>query len=152
MRTAYNLSPLFGTAVGFDRVTPMLKNSVQYADRDLSYPPYNIEQSGEDDYRITMAVAGFGANDVEVVVQGNTLTVTGRAQNQVENDNQDLLYQGIAKRTFERRFQLADYIKVADAALEDGLLTINLAREVPDEKKPRKIEVRGTAKLESKAA
>ena len=152
MRTAYNLSPLFGTAVGFDRVTPMLKNSVQYADRGLSYPPYNIEQSGEDDYRITMAVAGFGANDVEVVVQGNALTVTGRAQKQVENDNQDLLYQGIAKRTFERRFQLADYIKIADAALEDGLLTIDLAREVPDEKKPRKIEVRGTAKLESKAA
>ena len=152
MRTAYNLSPLFGTAVGFDRVTPMLKNSVQYADRDLSYPPYNIEQSGEDDYRITMAVAGFGANDVEVVVQGNTLTVTGRAQNQVENDNQDLLYQGIAKRTFKRRFQLADYIKVADAALEDGLLTIDLAREVPEEKKPRKIEIRGTAKLVKKAA
>ena len=152
MRTAYNLSPLFGTAVGFDRVTPMLKNSVQYADRDLSYPPYNIEQSGEDDYRITMAVAGFGANDVEVVVQGNALTVTGRAQKQVENDNQGLLYQGIAKRTFERRFQLADYIKVADAALEDGLLTIDLAREVPEEKKPRKIEIRGTAKLVKKAA
>jgi molecular chaperone IbpA len=152
MRTAYDFSPLFRTAVGFDRVTPMLNNSVKYANRDFSYPPYNIEQSGEDNYRITMAVAGFGANDVEVVVQGNTLTVTGRAQNQVENDNQDLLYQGIAKRTFERRFQLADYIKVADAALEDGLLTIDLAREVPDEKKPRKIEIRGTAKLVKKAA
>lgn len=152
MRTAYDLSPLFRTAVGFDRVTRMLNNSAQYADSDLSYPPYNIEQSGEDDYRVTMAVAGFRADDVDVVVHENTLTVTARAQKPAENDNQGLLYQGIAKRAFERRFQLADYIKVVTAGLEDGLLTIDLAREVPEEKKPRKIDIRSTAKLENKAA
>ena len=152
MGTAYDFSPLFRTAVGFDRITRMLNNSVQYADNDLSYPPYNIEQSGEDDYRVTMAVAGFRQEDVDVVVHENTLTVTGRAQNQTDNDSKDLLYQGIARRAFERRFQLADYIKVVNAGLEDGLLTIDLTREVPEEKKPRKIEIRGTAKLENKAA
>jgi molecular chaperone IbpA len=152
MRTAYDLSPLFRTAVGFDRVNRMLNSSAQYADSDLSYPPYNIEQSGEDDYRVTMAVAGFKADDVDVVVHETTLTVTGRAQKQAENDNQGLLYQGIAKRGFERRFQLADYIKVVNAGLEDGLLTVDLAREVPEEKKPRRIEIHGTAKLDSKAA
>ena len=151
MRTI-DFTPLFRSTVGYDRMQRMLDSMAHLDEQTFSYPPYNIESHGEDAYRITMAVAGFGANDVEVVVQGNTLTVTGRAQNQVENDNQDLLYQGIAKRTFERRFQLADYIKVADAALEDGLLTIDLAREVPDEKKPRKIEIRGTAKLVKKAA
>ena len=152
MRTAYDFSPLFRTAVGFDRITRMLNNSAQYADNDLSYPPYNIEQSGEDDYRVTMAVAGFRPEDVDVVVHENTLTVTGRAQNQTENDGKDLLYQGIARRAFERRFQLADYIKVVNAGLEDGLLTVDLAREVPEEKKPRKIEIRGAEKLENKAA
>ena len=152
MRTAYDFSPLFRTAVGFDRITRMLNNSVQYADNALSYPPYNIEQSGEDDYRITMAVAGFRQEDVDVVVHENTLTVTGRAQNQTDNDSKDLLYQGIARRAFERRFQLADYIKAVNAGLEDGLLTIDLTREVPEEKKPRKIDIRGTAKLENKAA
>ena len=152
MHPAYELSPLLRRAVGFDRVTPMLNNSVQFADRDLSYPPDNIEQSGEDDYRVTMAIAGFGADDGEVVAEENTLTATGRAQKQVGNDNQGLLYQGIVKRTFERRFQLADYIKVASAALGDGLLTIDLAREAPGEKKPHKIEIRSTANLENKAA
>lgn len=152
MRTAYDFSPLFRTAVGFDRITRILNNSAQYADRDLSYPPYNIEQNGKDDYHVTMAVAGFRPEDVDVVVHENTLTVTGRAQNQTENGGTDLLYQGIAKRAFERRFQLADYIKVVNAGLEDGLLTIDLAREIPEEKKPRKIEIRGTAKLEKKAA
>ncbi|MDA0230624.1 MAG: Hsp20 family protein [Proteobacteria bacterium] len=152
MRSAYDLSPLFRTAVGFDRVTRMLNNSAQYADSDISYPPYNIEQSGEDDYRVTMAVAGFRADDVDVVVHENTLSVTGRAHKQAENDNKGLLYQGIAKRAFERRFQLADYIKVVNAGLEDGLLTIVLAREVPEEKKPRKIEIGSAAQLETKAA
>ena len=111
-----------------------------------------FEQSGEDDYRVTVAVAGFRQEDVDVDVQENTLTVTGRAQNQTDNDSKDLLYQGIARRAFERRFQLADFIQVVNAGLEDGLLTIDLTREVPEEKKPRKIEIRGTAKLENKAA
>jgi molecular chaperone IbpA len=152
MRTAYDFSPLFRTAVGFDRITRMLNNSAQYADGDLSYPPYDIEQLGEDHYRVTMAVAGFSAEDVDVVTHENTLTVSGRAPANRENDGKGLLYQGIAKRAFERRFQLADYIKVENAGLEDGLLTVDLAREVPEEKRPRKIEIRGAAKLESKAA
>ena len=152
MRTAYDLSPLFRTAVGFDRVTSMLNSSAQYTDSDPSYPPYNNRASGEDEYLVTMAVAGFGADDVDGVEHENTLTVTGRAQKQVENDNQGLLYQGIAKRAFERRFQLANYIKVANAVLENGLLTIDLAREVPEEKKSREVEIRSTAKLENKAA
>ncbi|MDP6589115.1 MAG: Hsp20 family protein [Alphaproteobacteria bacterium] len=152
MRTAYDFSPLFRTAVGFDRITRMLNNSAQYADGDLSYPPYDIEQKGEDHYRVTMAVAGFGPEDVDVVVHENTLTVSGRARAESENGGKDLLYQGIAKRAFERRFQLADYIKVENAGLEDGLLTIDLARQVPEEKKPRRIEIHGAAKLENKAA
>ena len=152
MRTAYDFSPLFRTAVGFDRITRMLNNSVQHADSDLSYPPYDIEQKSDDHYRVTMAVAGFKPDDVDVVVHENTLTVSGRAESQAEIGDKKLLYQGIAKRAFERRFQLADYIKVEDAGLNDGLLTIDLAREVPEEKKPRKIEIRGTAKLENKAA
>ena len=130
----------------------MLNNSAQYADGDLSYPPYDIEQKGEDHYRVTMAVAGFKPEEVEVVVHENTLTVSGRAQSETENGGKDLLYQGIAKRAFERRFQLADYIKVENAGLEDGLLTIDLARQVPEEKKPRRIEIRGAEKLENKAA
>ncbi len=152
MRTTYDFSPLFRTAVGFDRITRMLNNSAQYADGDLSYPPYDIEQKGEDHYRVTMAVAGFKPEEVEVVVHENTLTVSGRAQSETENGGKDLLYQGIAKRAFERRFQLADYIKVENAGLEDGLLTIDLARQVPEEKKPRRIEIRGAEKLENKAA
>lgn len=152
MRTTYDFSPLFRTAVGFDRLTRILNNSAQHAENDLSYPPYDIEQNGEDQYRVTMAVAGFRPDDVDVVVHENSLTVSGRGQSQAENDGKEVLYQGIAKRAFERRFQLADYIKVVNAGLEDGLLAIDLAREVPEEKRPRKIEIRSAAQLESKAA
>ena len=152
MRTAYDFSPLFRTAVGFDRITRMLNNSVQYADNDLSYPPYNIEQRDEDHYRVTMAVAGFKADDVDVVLHENTLTLSGRAEATADKESKNLLYRGIARRAFERRFQLADYIQVEGAGLEDGLLTVDLARDIPEEKKPRKIEIRGPRQLQDKAA
>ena len=152
MRSAYDFSPLFRTAVGFDRISRLLDDSSRYSDSDLSYPPYDIEQKDADHYRVTMAVAGFKPEEVDVVVHENTLTVSGRVKSETKEEGKTVLYKGIAKRAFERRFQLADYIKVDHAGLEDGLLTIDLAREVPEEKKPRKIEIRGTAQLENKAA
>ena len=106
----------------------------------------------EDHYRVTMAVAGFKADDVDVVLHENTLTVSGRAEGKEDKESKKLLYHGIARRAFERRFQLADHIKVENAALEDGLLTVDLAREIPEEKKPRKIEIRGARQLQDKAA
>lgn len=152
MRTTYDFSPLFHTAVGFDRISRMLNDSARYADSDLSYPPYDIEQKDPDHYRVTMAVAGFKPEEVEVVLHENTLTVSSSANTETDEDGKTLLYKGIAKRAFERRFQLADYIKVEQADLENGLLTVDLAREVPEGKKPRRIEIRGTEKLENKAA
>ena len=152
MRTAYDFSPLFPTGVGFDRMTRMLNNAAQNTESDLSYPPYNIQQVDEDHYRVTMAVAGFKADDVDVVLHENTLTLSGRTEEKDNKESKNLLYHGIARRAFERRFQLADHIKVENAALEDGLLTIDLARDIPEEKKPRKIEIRGTRQLQDKAA
>jgi len=152
MRTAYDFSPLFRTGVGFDRLSHILNTAAQKPESDLSYPPYNIEQKDDDHYRVTMAVAGFKADDVDVVLHENTLTLNGRAEEKGEKESPNLLYHGIARRAFERRFQLADHIKVEDAGLEDGLLTIDLAREVPEEKRPRKIEIRGSQQLQNKAA
>jgi molecular chaperone IbpA len=152
MRTAYDFSPLFRTAVGFDRLTRMLDSAAQHTADDLSYPPYNIEQRDADHYRVSMAVAGFKPEDIEVVLHENTLTLSGRAGDNTDDESKNLLYRGIAQRAFERRFQLADYIKVENAGLEDGLLTIDLAREIPEEKKPRKIEIHGPARLQNKAA
>jgi len=152
MRTSYDFSPLFRTGVGFDRLNHTLNTAAQKPESDLSYPPYNIEQKDDDHYRVTMAVAGFKADDVDVVLHENTLTLSSRAEEKGEKESPNLLYHGIARRAFERRFQLADHIKVEDAGLEDGLLTINLAHEVPEEKRPRKIEIRGSQKLQNKAA
>jgi molecular chaperone IbpA len=152
MRSAYDFSPLFRTAVGFDRLARLLDDSARGTEGDLAYPPYDIEQTDADHYRVTMAVAGFKPEEVEVVLHENTLTVSGRAKTESKSESAKMLYRGIAKRAFERRFQLADHIKVENAGLEDGLLTIDLAREVPEEKKPRKIEIRGAAQIESKAA
>jgi len=118
-----------------------------------SFPPYNIESTGEDAYRITMAVAGFGENDIDITAQDVTLVVSGRIDRRGENEERKFLHRGIAERAFERRFNLAEYVVVNDAALENGLLHINLVREVPDEKKPKKIAISGNAKLlENQAA
>ena len=142
--TTFDLSPLYRTAIGFDRMADMLSNAARVETN--GYPPYNIESLGEDRYRITMAVAGFSQDEIDIVSERNTLTVSGgkEDQEQSESDSQ-FLYRGIATRSFERRFQLADHVEVDGAALENGLLHIELKRELPEQMKPRKIEI-GSAK------
>ena len=150
MRTI-DFTPLFRHSVGFDRLERMLDSAMRLDDGN-SYPPYNIEQVGEDKYRISMAVAGFGENDLDVTINDGTLIVTGKHEG---DKDEDVVYihRGIAGRAFERRFQLADHIEVKDGALENGLLHIELERVVPEEKKPRKIAIAGNQKLvENKAA
>jgi molecular chaperone IbpA len=137
----FDLSPLYRTAIGFDRLADMLSNASRLDSN--GYPPYNIESLGEDRYRITMAVAGFGQDELDIVSEQNTLTVSGNKQDSEagEGGEREYLYRGIANRSFERRFQLADHVKVAGADLENGLLHIDLQREVPERMKPRKIEI-----------
>jgi molecular chaperone IbpA len=133
MRT-YDFAPLFRSTVGFDRLFDMLDNSSR-----PDWPPYNIERSGENQYRISMAIAGFGPNEIELTQQGNTLWVTG--QRRAEQDRQEMLHQGLAFRNFKQTFSLADHVKVTAANLENGLLAIELVREVPEQLKPRRIDV-----------
>ena len=137
MRTAFDFSPLFRSSVGFDHVFDLLSNAADLQVID-SWPPYDIAKTGEDRYRITMAVAGFAPEELDMTVQPNLLVVSGRKRD--DGDTQ-YLYRGIATGSFERRFQLADYVQVKGASLENGLLTIELAREVPEELRPRRIEV-----------
>jgi molecular chaperone IbpA len=133
MRT-YDFAPLFRSTVGFDRLFDMLDNSTR-----PDWPPYNIERSGENQYRISMAIAGFGPNEIELVQQGNTLWVSG--QKGSEQGNQEMLHRGLAFRSFKQSFSLADHVKVTAANLENGLLAIELERQVPEQLKPRRIEV-----------
>ena len=150
--TTYDFSPLFRSTIGFDRLSRMMESALTH--EDSGYPPYNIEKTGNDAYRITMAVAGFGADDVTITVQENALVVSGKQKG--NGDAQRYLHRGIAGRSFERRFQLADFIKVTGASLENGLLHVELAREVPEAMKPRTIKVEsrapGATVLENKAA
>ncbi|MDE2335422.1 MAG: Hsp20 family protein [Rhodospirillales bacterium] len=141
-----NLSPLFRTAIGFDRLARMIDNPAA----DLAYPPYNIEKTGEDSYAITMAVAGFGPEDIEVTVKENTLVVSGRAGQ--ESAGGEILYRGIAGRAFERRFVLADHIVVDGAELTNGLLRLELKRVVPEALKPRRIPIAAGARTVLPAA
>ncbi len=136
---SYDLSPLFRSTVGFDRVTRLLESALNGEDNSQNaYPPYNIEKLGDDNYRITMAVAGFGLGDLEITAHPNLLIVQGKAK---EQQGGTFLHRGIAGRAFERRFQLADHIRVNNAALENGLLHIELVREVPEAMKPRTIQI-----------
>ena len=137
MRTAHDFSPLFRSSVGFDRVFDLLENATRVQALD-NWPPYDIERAGEDRYRITMAVAGFSPGELELTAQPNLLVVGGRKQGE---EGAQYLHRGIATRSFVRRFELADHVQVKDARLENGLLTIELAREVPEEMRPRRIEV-----------
>lgn len=125
MRT-FDLSPLFRSTVGFDHLTRALDAALQVNDAAVSYPPYNIEKVGEDTYRISIAVAGFAAEDIEITTNEGVLVVKGRAR--TEEDKGTYLYRGIASRAFERRFQLADYIRVTGARLENGMLSVEMAR------------------------
>ena len=139
----YDLSPLFRSTVGFDRLARLVDGATRVEDASAGYPPYNIEKLGEEDYRVTMAVAGFTADEIDITVHENTLTVTGQAK-QADAPATQFLHRGIARRAFERRFQLADHIRVKAAALTNGLLDIELVREVPEQLKPRKIEIAST--------
>ncbi|KGM34373.1 Hsp20 family protein [Inquilinus limosus] len=140
MRTL-DLSPLFRSTIGIDRMSRLLDSALQFDTAAPAYPPYNIEKTGEDSYRITMAVAGFGEDDLEVVTSENTLTVRAKATSDEEEKSRVFLHRGIAGRAFERRFQLADYIKVSGATLVNGLLNIELVREVPEAQKPRTVKI-----------
>jgi molecular chaperone IbpA len=156
MRT-YDLAPLFRSTVGFDNMARMLDSLS--ADSAPAYPPYNIEKTGEDEYRITMAVAGFGEDDLEIRTQDNKLVITGRIEKGESVEERTFLHRGIAERAFERQFSLADHVKVVDASLENGLLHVDLAREVPEAMKPRTIAIKSgngkagkTRQIESNAA
>ena len=133
-----DFSPLYRSAIGFDRLATLIESAA--SNGNAGYPPYNIEQLGDSDYRISMAVAGFTQEELELSFQENLLTVKGSKQADTERN---YLYQGIAERGFERRFQLADYVRVTGADLKNGLLHIDLVREVPEAMKPRKIEING---------
>ena len=148
MRT-FDLAPLYRSTVGFDRLFSMLDG----LDAAPGYPPYNIERTDENDYRISVAVAGFAENELSIEAKENTLTIKGEKQVQ-ETRAGEVLYQGIAARAFERVFQLADHVRVKGAALENGLLHVDLVREIPEAKKPRTIPISNSmAKVvEAKAA
>jgi len=148
MRTI-DFSPLFRHSVGFDRMQRLLDSANQHDTATTSYPPYNIEQAGENGYRITMAIAGFGEKDLDVTVKENTLTIAGKLTD--EEGEATYLHRGIAGRAFERRFDLADHVTVVGADLVNGLLHVDLERQIPEEKKPRKIAV-STRAIENKQA
>ncbi|MEM6463065.1 MAG: Hsp20 family protein [Pseudomonadota bacterium] len=135
-----DFSPLYRSTVGFDRLFTML-DSLAQPDQGQSYPPYNIERTGEDSYRITMAVAGFGEDELSIEARENTLNVKGEKADSDAPEGGEYLYRGIAKRTFERRFQLAEHVKAEGAKLENGLLHIDLVREIPEAMKPRRIAI-----------
>src|ERR1700730_1924805 len=149
MRT-FDLAPLYRSTVGFDRLFSMLDGF----DTVPGYPPYNIERTSENEYRISVAVAGFGENELSIEAKENTLTIKGEKQVKDQTNSGEVLYQGIAARAFERVFQLADYVQVNGAALENGLLHVDLVREIPEAKKPRQIPLgNGQPKVvEAKAA
>lgn len=136
---SYDLTPLYRTTVGFDRLFDLLDNVGK--SEAGGYPPYNIERLDENDYRITVAVAGFAEEDLDIVFHENTLIVVGKRPE--SDDHRTYLHQGIAGRSFERRFQLAEHVKVAGASLANGLLNIDLKREIPEAMKPRKIAING---------
>ena len=136
----FDFSPLFRSTIGFDRLTRLVDAANRVDSTAVAYPPYNIEKTGEDAYRLTMAVAGFAPAELDVTVQENTLLVTGRAQTEDENGS-GYLHRGIARRAFERRFSLADHMKVVGDSLDNGLLHVNVVREVPEAAKPRTIKI-----------
>jgi molecular chaperone IbpA len=139
MRT-YDLAPLWRSTIGFDRFFDLLEDSVRWSGED-NYPPYNIIRGGEDRYQIALALAGFGPDEISITAEQNVLTVEGR---KTEKTDQQLLYQGISGRSFRRLFNLADHVQVQGASFENGLLTIDLVRELPEAMKPRRIPI-GTA-------
>ncbi len=139
--TTFDFSPLYRSAIGFEGLANLLSNATRL-DQSPGFPPYNIEVTGEDKYRITMAVAGLSQDDIDITCEQGKLTVVGNKER--AEDDREYLYRGIAQRTFERRFQLADHVRVTGAKLENGLLHIDLFREIPEAMKPQKIEIGGS--------
>lgn len=151
MRSTIDLSPLYQSAIGFDRMASLLDTVAR--DSKPSYPPYNIERLDENQYRITMAVAGFREEELEISSEQNTLLISGRQGS--DDEGRDYLHRGIAARNFERKFQIAEHVKVVSARLENGLLHVELERELPEAMKPRKIAIQrgdGAQFLEQNAA
>jgi len=146
MRNEFDFAPLYRSSIGFDRVFSLLNDAKRLQAID-TWPPYDIVKTGEDDYRIAMAVAGFGEDELSVTHERNVLIVTG---SKAEKENAQYLHRGIAGRAFERRFELADHVKVVGAKLEHGLLSIDLKHEIPEEMKPRRIAI-GTGNAEQTA-
>ena len=139
----FDLTPLYRSTVGFDRIGSLLDKLNSFEGDAPAYPPYNIERVSENDYRISMAVAGFSEGDLDIEVKEHTLSISG--EKHVEQENSTYLHRGIAGRSFERRFQLADHVVVKGASLENGLLHVDLARELPEAMKPRTIEITAKA-------
>jgi molecular chaperone IbpA len=151
--TSWNTDPYWRTSVGFDRLFDLLDASLRFEPQD-NFPPCNISRTGEDRYRVSMALAGYKPEQIEVTVHQNTLIITGHAAGQEQND-QDILYRGIGTRPFERQFSLADYVEVGAASMENGLLVIDLERRLPEAMKPRRIELQtggGRKSISNKAA
>ena len=140
MRT-FDLAPLYRSTIGFDRLFSMLDNVAGFDGGTPGYPPYNIERTGENAYRISVAVAGFSESELSIEAKENTLTIRGEKQAKTEEKTTEVLYQGIAARAFERVFQLAEHVEVKGASVENGLLHVDLVREVPEAKKPRQIAI-----------
>lgn len=132
-----DFSPLFRSMIGFDRLASMLD-----AQTPNAYPPYNIEKTADDQYRISMAVAGFTQDDIDITVENGTLVVRGEKRGETKDESKNYLHRGIATRNFEQRFQLADHVEVKDARIENGMLAVELKREIPERLKPRKIAVK----------
>lgn len=142
MRT-FDLTPFYRSTVGFDRLFSLLDQSA--SESSPGYPPYNIERTGENNFRISVAVSGFSQNEISIVAKENTLTIKGEKAANENSQAAEVLYRGIASRAFERQFQLADFVQVKNASLENGLLHVDLVREIPEAKKPRQIPITTSA-------
>ena len=144
----YDFSPFYRSTIGFDRMAQLLEKMQRASDVDNGYPPYNIESAGEDHYRVTVAVAGFASSELDIEVRENTLHISGQKTRDGKNNGGQYLHQGIASRSFGKEFRLADHVKVENAWLDNGLLTVDLVRKVPEEMKPKQIAINGGAPVD----
>ncbi len=151
MRSAFDFAPFRRSTVGFDRLFDMLENN-SFGQPQENYPPFDLIKVGENEYRIELAVAGFKPDELDITAQQNVLIVSGRKNDESEEKQSDYIYRGIANRSFERRFALADHIQVKGADIRDGLLAIDLVREIPEAMKPKKINIGGSAGREERSA
>jgi molecular chaperone IbpA len=151
MRSAFDFAPYRRSTVGFDRLFDLLENSA-LGQNGENYPPFDLIRAGDNEYRIDLAVAGFKPDEIDITAQQNVLLVSGRKKDESEEKSSNYVYRGIATRSFERRFALADHVQVRDADLKDGLLSIQLVREIPEAMKPRKISINGGAERQQDQA